>query len=41
MLDPKLYRKELEHGLEDPRPRRSLVEGELVELCGNVLIGEG
>src|SRR5262249_45316078 len=41
MLDPKLYRKEIELGLEDPRPRRSLVEGELVELCGSVLIGEG
>jgi hypothetical protein len=41
MLDPKLYKKELEHGLEDPRPRRELVEAELIELCGSVIVNDG
>jgi hypothetical protein len=35
MLDPKLYRLELERrGSEDPRPRRELVEPRLIELHG-------
>jgi hypothetical protein len=41
MLDPKLYRKQLNEGVEDPRPRRDLVEAELIELCGRVIVEEG
>jgi hypothetical protein len=41
MLDPKLYRTELERGAEDPRPRRELVEVDLIELCGRALVDDG
>lgn len=35
MLDPKLYKHDMHaKGLEDPRPRRDLVEPHLVALCG-------
>lgn len=43
MLDPKLYRKELARGIEDPRPRRDLAGASLVEALGppNAVAEEG